>query len=110
MGDFTTDRRLLFIGALAIFTGIIGVVLAYVLLDLIRLCNNLFFFQRISLGRRPAPGRPRRPLGHTDSVTGAMIVGLMARFGSDRIRGHGIPEASRRSCSTAAGSSRGSPS
>ena len=26
-------------------------------------------------------------------VAGGLIIGLMARFGSDRIRGHGIPEA-----------------
>ena len=26
-------------------------------------------------------------------VVGGLIVGLMARYGSDRIRGHGIPEA-----------------
>jgi H+/Cl- antiporter ClcA len=26
-------------------------------------------------------------------VLGSLIVGLMARFGSEKIRGHGIPEA-----------------
>ena len=26
-------------------------------------------------------------------VAGALVIGLMARFGAERIRGHGIPEA-----------------
>ncbi len=26
-------------------------------------------------------------------IAGALIVGVMARYGSERIRGHGIPEA-----------------
>ncbi|MGE0059203.1 MAG: chloride channel protein, partial [Dehalococcoidia bacterium] len=93
LGDFTADRRLLFIAALAVCTGIIGVGLAIVLLDLIKLWTNLFFFQRLSL-EDVAPRDAHVGLWVIPiAVGGAMIVGLMARFGSDRIRGHGIPEA-----------------
>jgi H+/Cl- antiporter ClcA len=69
------------------------VVLAIVLLDLIRLCTNLFFFQQISLADVPPRDAHVGLWVIPIAMGGAMLVGLMARFGSDRIRGHGIPEA-----------------
>jgi len=53
----------------------------------------LFYYHRFSL----APVSPAgSPLGYwmvLVPVIGGLLVGLMARFGSDKIRGHGIPEA-----------------
>ncbi len=93
LGDFTTDRRVLLLSAIALGIGALASVIAVGLLDLIALCTNLFFFQRWSI-------QPAAPAGHQLGawvvlvpVVGATIVGFMARYGSERIRGHGIPEA-----------------
>jgi H+/Cl- antiporter ClcA len=60
---------------------------------LIALVTNLSFFGRLSI----APASPAdKHLGGwvvLVPVAGALIVGLMARYGSAAIRGHGIPEA-----------------
>jgi len=64
-----------------------------VLLRLINLFTNLFYFHRWSIAL-VTPGQ--NTLGGYAvlvPVGGALIVGLMARYGSERIRGHGIPEA-----------------
>ncbi len=91
--DFTADRRLITLSALAVPIGALCAFVAVGLLDLIALFTNLFYFHRFSLhGVGPAANT----LGGwavAAPVAGGLIVGLMARFGSDRIRGHGIPEA-----------------
>jgi len=93
LGDFTTTWRVLPISGLAIVIGVISAYVAVVLLKLIAFFTNLFFFQRLS----SAPASPGNAhLGIwviAVPVIGGMIVGLMARFGSDKIRGHGIQEA-----------------
>ena len=74
----------------------IGVFAAYVAAALLRLINfftNLFFFQRFSVD---AASPAMHHLGAwvvLVPIAGAFIVGLMARYGSEKIRGHGIPEA-----------------
>jgi H+/Cl- antiporter ClcA len=63
------------------------------LIRLIALFTNLFYFQRWSTA---AMSPAQNTLGSTAvivPVMGALIIGLMARYGSDRMRGHGIPEA-----------------
>jgi len=93
LGDFTTTWRVLPISGLAL---IIGVVAAYVAVALLRLINfftNLFFFHRLS-SASAVPGDAHLGVWVIFvPVVGGLIVGLMARFGSDKIRGHGIPEA-----------------
>ncbi|MFJ9453085.1 MULTISPECIES: chloride channel protein [unclassified Herbaspirillum] len=91
--DFGLDRRVLFLAGIAVVIGGISTVAAFVLLNLIHFFTNLFFFQTLSFA-------DRSPATHTLGmavvmvpVIGGLIVGLMARFGSDKIRGHGIPEA-----------------
>ena len=73
--------------------GVIAAFIAFVLLRLIAFFTNIFFFQRLSF----APASPAdNHLGIfiiIIPVIGGLIVGLMAKYGSDRIRGHGIPEA-----------------
>jgi CIC family chloride channel protein len=93
LGDFTTTRRVVPLSLLAILIGFVSSYVALVLLQLIAIFTNLFFFQRWSTAMTsPAANR----LGAWEllvPVAGGLIVGLMARYGSDRIRGHGIPEA-----------------
>jgi H+/Cl- antiporter ClcA/predicted transcriptional regulator len=93
LGDFTAGPRLILISAIAILIGALSAFVALALLRLIALFTNLFFYQRWSTA-------PVSPAGNTLGVfvvlvpiAGGLIIGLMARYGSDRIRGHGIPEA-----------------
>ena len=93
LGDFTATRRMIPIAGLAIGVGLLATVVARLLLVLIALCTNLAYYQRWSL----APASPAEhylgALAVAVPVVGALIIGLMARYGSERIRGHGIPEA-----------------
>src|SRR6476646_2213697 len=93
LGDFTTTWRVLPITGLAIVFGVISAYVAVVLLKLIAFFTNVFFFQRLS-SDPASPGNSHLGLWVIlVPVVGGLIVGLMARFGSDKIRGHGIPEA-----------------
>lgn len=92
-GDFRTDGRVLKLSCLAVPIGAIGACVAKALLWLIAVLTNLFFFHCFSAH----PSLPEQNhLGWflpAVPIAGAVIIGLMARFGSDKIRGHGIPEA-----------------
>jgi chloride channel protein, CIC family len=91
--DFTVDARVLFLSAVAILIGVGSACLAVVLLRGIALSTNLFYFHRFSM---TAASPAESSLGHWAflvPVLGGLIVGVMARYGSDKIRGHGIPEA-----------------
>ncbi len=93
LGDFTTSPRVLVITAIAVLVGTGGVIAGVVLLNLIRLVTNLAFFGAWTLANLKIG---RSPLGVATvvvPVAGSLIVGLMARYGSEKIRGHGIPEA-----------------
>src|SRR5262249_14014959 len=91
--DFTTTWRVLPITGLALGIGGVSAYVAVILLKLINFFTNVFFFYR--LRSNPAsPGDAHLGLWVIlVPVVGGLIVGLMARFGSDKIRGHGIPEA-----------------
>src|SRR5579863_694381 len=93
LGDFTTTRRVIPISILAIIIGGIAAFVALALLRLIGLFTNLFFYQRWSSDLSSPAGHHLGPFVIVVPVVGALIVGLMARYGSERIRGHGIPEA-----------------
>ena len=78
---------------MAVVVGGLASAVAYILLWLIAGITNLAFYHRFS-------ALPTQPQGHhlgywviAVPIIGALIIGLMARFGSDKIRGHGIPEA-----------------
>ncbi|MFO0968553.1 MAG: chloride channel protein [Gemmataceae bacterium] len=92
-GDFTAQARLLWITAMAIIIGALCAFVAVGLLWLIGFFTNLFYFQRLSLEFRPPSESELGLLAIAVPCLGGLIIGLMARFGSDRIRGHGIPEA-----------------
>ncbi len=63
------------------------------LLRLIGLFTNLFYFQRWSSGPASPSGNHLGIYAVLVPIAGALLVGLVARYGSERIRGHGIPEA-----------------
>ncbi len=93
LGDFTATPRMLTIGLLAIGIGVISAWVAKGLLLLISFFTNLFFFQRFSAAVSSPADHTLGPWLLAVPVVGALIIGLMARYGSERIRGHGIPEA-----------------
>src|SRR4051812_16849463 len=81
------------IGVLAVVIGIVSAWVAKALLLLIAFFTNLFFFQRISAAATSPADNTLGLWTLGVPVVGALIVSLMARYGSERIRGHGIPEA-----------------
>lgn len=86
------DGRTARIAALAVVVGVTGGLVAALLISLIRLITHLAFEGRASL----APADPSQH--HLGAVVilipiiGAALVSVMARWGSEAIRGHGIPE------------------
>ncbi len=93
LGDFTTTWRVLPISGLALIIGVVSAYVAVVLLKLISFFTNVFLFHRLSAATA-FPGDSHLGVWVIFvPVVGGLIVGLMARFGSDKIRGHGIPEA-----------------
>lgn len=93
LGDFTTTRRVIRISLLAVLIGIASSGIAWALLRLIAFFTNLFFYQRFSFENISPAGNTLGWMILFVPVIGGLIVGLMARYGSDRIRGHGMPEA-----------------
>jgi chloride channel protein, CIC family len=92
--DFTVDRRAWFLSAVSIVIGTGGAALAVLLLRAIALATNIFFYHRLSFAMAGPAGSNQPHLAMMIApVIGGLIVGLMARYGSDKIRGHGIPEA-----------------
>jgi H+/Cl- antiporter ClcA/CBS domain-containing protein len=93
LGDFTTDRRVLVLTAMAILVGAGGTVTAWILLRMIALVSNLVWLQTFSVHTLSlAHVKPSLWMVAAPAL-GGLIIGLMARFGSEKIRGHGIPEA-----------------
>ena len=91
--DFTVDSRVWLLSGVALIIGVGATILAVLLLRLIALSTNLFFYHRFSVVAVSPAGTSLGPWMVIVPVTGGLLVGLMARFGSDKIRGHGIPEA-----------------
>lgn len=93
LGDFTTDPRVLVIASISVIVAIAASIAGIILLQLIRLTTNVAYFGRFSFAD-PKLGHAHLALWTVlVPVAGSLVVGLMARYGSQRIRGHGIPEA-----------------
>jgi chloride channel protein, CIC family len=93
LGDFTTTIRVLPISGLAVAIGALAAFVALALLRLIGLFTNLFYFGRWSTALVSPAGNHLGVFSVLVPIGGALIIGVMARYGSERIRGHGIPEA-----------------
>jgi chloride channel protein, CIC family len=89
----TAHRALVFICVLSIGLGIISGYVAPALMRLIGFVTNLSFYGRVSTDFTSPAGNHLGPWVILIPALGGIVVGLMARFGSSAIRGHGIPEA-----------------
>jgi chloride channel protein, CIC family len=88
-----THFRIVLVSVLAAGIGVIAGLVAFALYHLIGLFTNVLFFHRV---RFDLPSLANQPLGWGViplAAAGGLAVGLMAKFGSEKIRGHGIPEA-----------------
>ncbi len=87
------DRRVLRITALAVALGGIATLIAQALTALIGLITNLVFYGQLSADFVDPVNHHRGAWVIIIPALGGLIVGVMARWGSRAIRGHGIPEA-----------------
>ncbi len=93
LADFTITPGTLRLTALALVVGVFSAGVALVLLSLIGLFTHLLYYGTVDTSL-VQPSLHRFGLWTVlIPVLGGLAVGLMARFGSERIRGHGIPEA-----------------
>lgn len=94
LGDFAVSPRMLVVTAWALLVGALGALAAWALLNLIGLVTNLVFYQRWET-ELVAPSAAHAPwwLILCAPIAGGLVIGLMARYGSEKIRGHGMPEA-----------------
>jgi len=93
LADFTRDRRILLLSLMAIVVGVLSAITAKALVWLIAVFTNLTFFQRFSSDFISPTNHHLGIFVIFAPVIGGLIIGLMARYGSEKIRGHGIPEA-----------------
>jgi H+/Cl- antiporter ClcA len=84
------------IGLLTVIAGIIGFVggiIAYVLYHLVGFLTNLLFYQRIDFSFASPQYNQLGLLVVLVPALGGLVAGLMIKYGSTKIIGHGIPEA-----------------
>ena len=93
LGDFRLGPRVLIVIAMAVVVGLFGVTAAWLLSKLIALASNIAYFGLWTSDVHSVAATPLGPIRILIPVVGGLIVGLMARYGSEKIRGHGIPEA-----------------
>jgi len=93
LGDFTTSVRVIPISLVAIGIGLVSTYVAWALLRLIGFFTNLFYFGRVSTALTSPAGNHLGWYALLVPIAGSLVIGVMARYGSERIRGHGIPEA-----------------
>ncbi len=90
------DSRTVLIAALAILIAIGAGLVAQLLTALIALITNVAFYHTFSFVLRSPAGANVGAWVLVIPVVGALLVGVMARYGSAAIRGHGIPEVMER--------------
>jgi len=94
LGDFpTADKKIVLISTFAIGVGVVAAFIAAALLYLIGFFTNMFYYGRISFAFVSPSANQLGYLSLAVPVFGGLVVGAMAKYGSERIRGHGIPEA-----------------
>ena len=93
LGDFTVTARVIPISLLAVGIGVLSTLVAWALLRLIALFTNAFYYGRFGTTLVSPAGNHLGWYAVLVPVAGGLIIGFMAYYGSERIRGHGIPEA-----------------
>lgn len=89
----TLEPRVLFICLLAVLVGFVAAWVAKALVALIGFVTNLAFYGRLSADFSSPANNHLGAWVIVVPAIGGLIVGIMARYGSQAIRGHGIPEA-----------------
>src|SRR5579872_7115257 len=89
----TPGFRIVLMSFLAAGIGLLAGLVAYILYKLIGLFTNLFFFNQATTTFRSVGGHHLGAWVILVPVIGGLIVGIMAKYGSSKIKGHGIPEA-----------------
>jgi H+/Cl- antiporter ClcA/CBS domain-containing protein len=87
------EFRMLTVSSFSALIGVIAGLVAWLLYNLIGLFTNIFFFHRLAFQFGSIQNNTLGAMVIGVPVIGGLIVGLMAKYGSDKIRGHGIPEA-----------------
>jgi hypothetical protein len=93
LSDFTVTARVIPISLLAVGIGVLSTLVAWALLRLIALFTNAFYYGRFGTTLVSPAGNHLGWYAVLVPVAGGLIIGFMAYYGSERIRGHGIPEA-----------------
>jgi CIC family chloride channel protein len=93
LADFTRDKRILIISLMAVVIGALSAVVAKILVWLIAVITNLVFYQKYSSEFQSPANHHLGAFVILVPIVGGLVIGLLARFGSEKIRGHGIPEA-----------------
>ncbi|GLV14457.1 chloride channel protein [Alicyclobacillus hesperidum] len=92
-GDFTTNGQIVRLSGAAVLVGAACAVIAIALLKAIYLVTNIAFFHRLSFQYVTPTDNHLGVFTLLPPIIGALAIGFIARFGSEKIRGHGIPEA-----------------
>jgi H+/Cl- antiporter ClcA len=93
LGDFSATPRLLVIAALALPIGAVSACVSWALLRLIGFITNVVFYHRLATPLIAPDRHHNNPaLVLLAPVVGGLVIGVLARYGSERIRGHGMPE------------------
>jgi chloride channel protein, CIC family len=93
LSDFDRNLRLIQLSLMAIVIGIASAFVAYALVWLIGAITNLCYYGKLS---HVLSSPDKNSLGYFSiliPVAGGLIIGVIAKYGSEKIRGHGIPEA-----------------
>ena len=93
LADFTRDKRILLLSLMATVIGALSALVAKALVWLIAVITNITFYQRFSSEFVSPANHHLGVFVIFAPVVGGLIIGLLARYGSEKIRGHGIPEA-----------------
>ncbi len=91
--EYPVNRRIFYLSVQAIANAIFIGIIAKVLVYLISLITNIAFYGKISFQSSSPAGNHLGWFVILVPIAGSILVGLMARYGSAGIRGHGIPEA-----------------
>ncbi len=93
LADFSTDHRVLLLAGLAALIGVLAALVARALVWLIAVITNLAYYQRFSSQFASPSANTLGLWAVLIPAVGGLVIGTMARYGSEKIRGHGIPEA-----------------
>ena len=91
--DYSADARIVVISALAAALGAVCAVVAWLLLELVALSNNLFYYHQWSFVNRDPWDAGRHWWTVLMPALGGLLVGIIARYLTPRVRGHGMPDA-----------------